>query len=626
MITKKTFKCMLIAAGLLLSANFSWAADELTDMKYDSEKDVYYPIYSETGESTTPYKVLKEYDFTKEDNLKVTPSSANSANPDGFSIENQTRKLIIKPTNNNDVTIWEDWQIYNAQTKSLYLFPDYGINLDKACSVKYTGDLQTNCITDLLYKQGETTGETSYNDTENSHAYKVGAQNTFQARGDNVIYVGARVLVPENEYNDYIQSLIASADWIGLADIGNGKYADQYCVSVKLGETTLEDFTITPIENAPYTVNKNTITFSEVSEATEITISANNNKTTNIKIPSGGIYIKAKSYDLTNKEAYINLPSSYNPSSMTAVNGFSDNSYRYQYGKGARMLQPGLYFASNENALLFPEYGLTSANTFNMLFKEHQNGLVYGYINKVSTYDGTSYGSFEESETETLWSKTGTTSLKGRSSTTNPTCIYTGVDIYVPVGSKVSISVGEVGFTTYSSVLPLSVTSGEVYVLGKKTGTEDMLTATKITKIPAETGLLIKGNAEANIISHNEDFDDTTNNLLVPQLYTNGNLSLTQGIDGFNNYVLGKQNGTVAFYWIGTNAANVAYGKAYLSIDETVSAARSLNISFSNDQTTDINDVKLNSTQQYYNINGLRMSSPQKGINIINGKKIILKK
>lgn len=79
-----------------------------------------------------------------------------------------------------------------------------------------------------------------------------------------------------------------------------------------------------------------------------------------------------------------------------------------------------------------------------------------------------------------------------------------------------------------------------------------------------------------------------------------------------------------------TNAATLPAFRGYFKVTTSaISAARSLNISFDN-EATGISDALMNSDErivksEVYNLNGQRVAAPQKGLYIVNGKKVIVK-
>ncbi len=77
------------------------------------------------------------------------------------------------------------------------------------------------------------------------------------------------------------------------------------------------------------------------------------------------------------------------------------------------------------------------------------------------------------------------------------------------------------------------------------------------------------------------------------------------------------------------NIPNFPAHKAYLTLPSGMAPAKELKLSFDDDETTDIESVTTDEETKdndvYYNLNGQRISNPQKGIYIHNGKKVIIK-
>lgn len=84
------------------------------------------------------------------------------------------------------------------------------------------------------------------------------------------------------------------------------------------------------------------------------------------------------------------------------------------------------------------------------------------------------------------------------------------------------------------------------------------------------------------------------------------------------SYVL-QNNGVVGFYQVAEGQQpTVGVNRCYLTVDSEVKA-----FFFTEDDATGIKDLKHNEGKAIYNLAGQRISKMQKGINIINGKKIL---
>ena len=87
----------------------------------------------------------------------------------------------------------------------------------------------------------------------------------------------------------------------------------------------------------------------------------------------------------------------------------------------------------------------------------------------------------------------------------------------------------------------------------------------------------------------------------------------------FPLFVLAQVDGVVGFYMA---TGTIAAGKAYFKNESGVKA-----FYFGDDDATGINGVEnvLDENRAIYNIAGQRLQKMQKGINIVNGKKVLIK-
>ena len=189
----------------------------------------------------------------------------------------------------------------------------------------------------------------------------------------------------------------------------------------------------------------------------------------------------------------------------------------------------------------------------------------------------------------------------------------TSVDIvYTP-----TVSIGIAGYATLGYPAALDLTGIEAYTAAVS-GDKVVLTSVKGKKIPAGTGIILKGtNGDAiSLPLTTESTDDVTGNeLLVSDGTVTGNESGTI-------YVLAYGSNGVGFYRV-ENGSAITAGKAYLQVPNL--GARQF-IGFG-DNATSIDNIEHSTPhiEQYYDLQGRRVAQPAKGLYIVNGKKVIIK-
>ena len=177
-------------------------------------------------------------------------------------------------------------------------------------------------------------------------------------------------------------------------------------------------------------------------------------------------------------------------------------------------------------------------------------------------------------------------------------------------------------YSTFCGTCPLdfsNVDNLEAYVVSAINTSS--ATITKVEKVPAGTGLILK--KKANI--------GTATDFTVPVASTTDNIG--------TNYLVGvtadKNMDNVANAYILSNGlfykcsgGTLAAGKAYLVAEAwSTSTAPSFTIVTDNGDTTGIANVNRETItdNQYYTLDGRRVENPSNGIYIINGKKVVIK-
>lgn len=148
---------------------------------------------------------------------------------------------------------------------------------------------------------------------------------------------------------------------------------------------------------------------------------------------------------------------------------------------------------------------------------------------------------------------------------------------------------------------------------------ETIALLTKVTSVPAGTPILLEGEGEYTMdIVENSTTDVSGNFLLVV-----GENDYIMGNQGA--YVLGSKNGNTGFYlWTGDR---LAVGKVYMYLD-TSDARQMLQLVKPGQEETGIEAVESAGAERegIYNLQGVRVAEPSKGLYIVGGKKVMFNK
>ena len=168
------------------------------------------------------------------------------------------------------------------------------------------------------------------------------------------------------------------------------------------------------------------------------------------------------------------------------------------------------------------------------------------------------------------------------------------------------------GYATFGYAdAALDLTDVDAYTV-TVSGDKAQLNSIQGKKIPANTGIIVKGSGDVTIPLTFDSTDEVGDNAL---LVSDG----TVAADLETIYVLANGNYGVGFYLLQENNY-VPAGKAYLKVLESDEAPQF--IGFGGD-TTGINEaLGVSATAQYYDLQGRRVAQPTKGVYIVNGKKV----
>lgn len=194
--------------------------------------------------------------------------------------------------------------------------------------------------------------------------------------------------------------------------------------------------------------------------------------------------------------------------------------------------------------------------------------------------------------------------VKGGSGTIDP------IDIIIAIRQVQPKSISAAGYATLftDKALDFSETGLTAYVAVEN---GDDVSFEEVTTIPANTGVLLKGNQGDYTIPVTATAAEATSALVGVLVDTEVNAPI---------YVLLNGNEGVGFYKT-TAAFTVGANTAYLP---GTASARSF-IGFRNEATGIKALTTIELDGKVYNMNGQRVAAPQKGLYIVNGKKTIIK-
>lgn len=181
----------------------------------------------------------------------------------------------------------------------------------------------------------------------------------------------------------------------------------------------------------------------------------------------------------------------------------------------------------------------------------------------------------------------------------------------------VPVTLNATGYATYASTYPLDFTNSNIkaYIATEAEGSAVNLSA--VNKVPANTGVVLNysGEITENIpVFDGTSADDVAGNCL---LVSDGIVKGGAGI-----YALANKNHGVGFYLV-NSSVTIPKGKAYLQTG--ANTKEFLIFNFSDDETgiNTVNSSELMVNGSIYNLSGQRISKLQKGVNIVNGKKVL---
>lgn len=331
-----------------------------------------------------------------------------------------------------------------------------------------------------------------------------------------------------------------------------------------------------------------------------------------IEVPQPGTFLRIKAIDGWNDDApYLGSKNSTTKKSRAEYVAYADASTIF-YFDGAQLVSygSGNYLVDNNN---FLGYNGVKPSGAKFTFHAAANDM-FGACNI----------SFQEDGRWLYVNKDNYTDAGDGTPTANGYCFNLEAVTSIPV------NVTAVGYASFYSPVAFSVPEGiEAYVVSSYSDKSASMQLLKDNVIPANTGVILKLQEGANAGSYQfniaEEDIEQVNNMLrgtATNTYIEGSayvLSMQDGVVGFYKAMLNKDaNGNAG----NTHFLNNA-GKAYLPMDGH--NVRCLVFDFGTETgiiETENGNVKIENSA-VYDLAGRRVQNAQKGIFIVNGKKVV---
>ncbi|MBR1682841.1 MAG: hypothetical protein IJ700_05745 [Bacteroidaceae bacterium] len=270
---------------------------------------------------------------------------------------------------------------------------------------------------------------------------------------------------------------------------------------------------------------------------------------------------------------------------------YDDNTYLIFYGSGLGM-DHTCYVATVGNPL----------NSYTFL-KGSQTGK-YSLVSNGRTVHNNNDGEYCY-DSDTYLNRNGSAVTSGSYNT----------DWGVEEVTTLPVSISAAGYATLWSPVALTIPTGVTAYTATDNGTYLTLTPIEGTTIPKETGVILKGDEGSY------DFAIATDVDAISSALTGSAATITKPAGA---YYLGKGDSGVGFYPADDSAITTLAGfKAYLPA--AASAKGFIGFDFGNTTGIENVDADLHVNKAIYNLAGQRLSKLQKGVNIVDGMKVLVK-
>ena len=181
--------------------------------------------------------------------------------------------------------------------------------------------------------------------------------------------------------------------------------------------------------------------------------------------------------------------------------------------------------------------------------------------------------------------------------------------------SSFDLTIGSAGYSTLWVPFAVTIPSGVTAYTGSISGDYLHLNEVTGTTLPANTAVVLAGAANTYTFNITDDVTDIAGNAL---LGSKGNVT-----GGSSVYALTKPEGEEVGFYPVDGSVTIPACKAYLTVPSEV---KGFTFVFDDDATGINEELRMkNEESSIYNLAGQRIRKMQKGINIVNGKKIMVK-
>lgn len=190
-----------------------------------------------------------------------------------------------------------------------------------------------------------------------------------------------------------------------------------------------------------------------------------------------------------------------------------------------------------------------------------------------------------------------------------------------------AVTIGTEGIATYSkSGKAIDFTNTNIKAYYASAVEKGKVTLTPINQVPEYTGIIVKGEPDTHEIPVIDKIDGLGTNYLKAVGDRDGNI--TASTDAIYHYSF-TETTTPTFSRV-TQDTDIPAHKAYLETPTDITPETgSIELVFTDDTSTGINEIETevqeSGDNSYYNLQGMRVEHPTKGIYIHKGKKIIIR-